>query len=232
MSTPGVPQHYRGLWRRALLTAPGVRDDTTLVLWMQTPQWHVDLRIPIDRPDCTGCRGLEDCSADQLLGLLRQEGFAGITTVDGDTCEWHRQLDYRPNGRRDIGSMAFTPGFNVIDEFGIEAEYAERWEREPHDNGMQGIALTPDAHAAGLWLFSGPFFMRVRARAMQVDVARTAWQRVHDGSAHDDELRQLADFEISFGNMAHGRGQILHSTLPWLEGTRPEIPLWDTTAQG
>ncbi|OIQ65342.1 hypothetical protein GALL_531020 [mine drainage metagenome] len=172
-----IPSHYRGVWRRTLLTATGVRDDSTLVLWMQTARWHADLRIPEDRPDCSGCHSLADCSRAQLLGLLRQEGFAGITTVDGAICEWHRRLDYRPTGRRDLGSMAFSPAFDAIDEVGVESDYAERWEREPQGSGAQGMAFTPDDQAPGLWLFFGPCFMRVRARRC------TPMRRASPGSA-------------------------------------------------
>uniref|UniRef100_E6PK33 Uncharacterized protein n=1 Tax=mine drainage metagenome TaxID=410659 RepID=E6PK33_9ZZZZ len=221
-----VPPHYQGLWRRTLLTAPGLRDDTTLVLWLQTAQWHADLRIPADRPPCKGRTSLHDCSRDELLGLLRQEGFAGITQVQGDTCEWLRQLDYRPTGRRDLGSMAFSPACDAIDEVGIEADYAERWEREPQGSGTQAMVHVPDERAPVLWLASGSCFMRVRPRAMRAEEVRAAWTRVQNGSAHDEELRQLADFEISFGDIAHGQGQIIHSTLPWLEGARlkPSCP--------
>ena len=227
-----VPSHYEGVWRRTLLTAPGVRDDGTLVLWMQTAQWHADLRIPRDRPDCSGRRSLADCSRTQLLGLLRQEGFAGITTVDGAICEWHRRLDYRPTGRRDLGSMAFSPAFDAIDEEGVESDYVERWEREPNGEGRQGVAFVPDGPTARLWLFVGTCFMRLRERALHADAARIAWQRVQDGSAHDDELRRLADFEISFGTIVQDRGRIVHSTLPWLEGEQVELPAPADSARG
>ncbi|SCC95963.1 conserved protein of unknown function [Thiomonas sp. X19] len=218
-----VPPHYQGLWRRILLTAPGVHDDTTRVVWMQTAQWHADLRIPADRPPCEGRTSLHDCNRDELLGLLRQEGFAGITKVQGDTCEWLRRLDYRPTGRRDLGSMAFSSDFDAIDEVGIEANYAERWVREPQGSGEQHMVFTHDVHAPKLCLFSGHCFMRVQDRALHADAARRAWQRVQDGTAHDEELRQLADFEISFGDIAHGQGRIIHSTLPWLEGVRLKL---------
>ena len=66
--------------------------------------------------------------------------------------------------------------------------------------------------------------MSVHDRALHADAARPAWQRVQDGSAHDDELRMLADFEISFGTITQGQGRILHSTLPWLEGARRKFP--------
>jgi hypothetical protein len=226
-----LPPHYLGLWRRTLLTAPGVYDHTTLVLWMQTAQWHADLRIPADRPPCQGRTSLHECSRDELLGLLRQEGFAGITHVRGNTCEWLRQLDYRPTGRRDLGRMAFAPALDAIDEYGIESDYAERWEREPLGGGIQGAALTSGADPPALCLVSGPCFMRVRARGMRADVQRAAWQRVQDGSARDDELRQLADFEISFGNIADGHGHVLHSTLPWLEGKRLQLTCANAVAQ-
>ena len=215
-----VPPHYQGLWRRTLLTAPGLYDPSTLVLWMQTAQWHADLRIPAGRPACKGRTSVYECSPEELSGLLRQEGFAGITRVQGNTCEWLRRMDYHSTGRRDIGTMAFAPAFDALDEYGIESDYAERWEREPHDSSMQSVSFWGDAHPPTLWLFSGPFFMQVRARPMHADAARTTWQRMQDGTACIDELRQLADFEISFGRIANGQGQILHSTLPWLEGTR------------
>ena len=218
-----VPPHYQGLWRRTLLTAPGLCDDTTRVLWIQTAQWHADLRIPADRPPCRGRTSLHDCNRDELLGLLRQEGFAGITQVQGQTCEWLRRLDYRPTGRRDLGSMAFSSRFDAIDEVGIEADYAERWEREPQGSGTQSVVFAPSDRAPGLWLFSGSCFARVHDRALHADAARLAWQRVRDGSADDDELRMLADFEISFGTITQDQCRILHSTLPWLEGVRRKL---------
>lgn len=224
MSTPGVPQHYRGLWRRVLLTAPGVHDDTTLVLWMQTPQWHVDLRIPVERPDCSGCSGPQDCSADQLLGLLRQEGFAGLTKVDGDLCEWHRQFDYRPNGRRDIGAMRFTPEGDALDEFGVEADYAERWERVPTADGAQAWLVDASGAVPVVWLRSGAHFMQVRPRGLASAQSAAAWRAVRAGEADVPTLRSLADFAIDFGDVDGAQGIIRHATLPWREGLRIALP--------
>lgn len=219
-----VPQHYRGLWRRTLLTAPGVVDDSTIVLWMQTPQWHADLRIPIDRPDFTGCAGLEDCNADHLLGLLRQEGFAGITAVDGDTCEWHRQFDYRSSGSRDIGTMRFTPEGDAVDEFGVEADYVERWERVSAADGMQAVLMNADRPVPVVWLQSGSHFMRVRQRLLTPAETDAAWRALRAGTAGVQTLRRLADFAIDFGDIEGTEGCIRHSTLPWREGARLSLP--------
>ncbi len=219
-----VPPHYQGLWRRTLLTAPGLRDDTTLVLWMQTAQWHADLRIPADRPPCEGRRSVHDCSHDELLGLLRQEGFAGITQVQGDTCEWLRQLDYRPSGRRDLGCMAFASTLDAIDEYGVEADYAERWEREPASDQTGWVARSRSAEGPVLWLRSGRRFMLIRPRAMDATQSRELWACLAAGRATVEELRRLADFEITYGVIAEDDGRILHSTLPWREWQTIALP--------
>jgi hypothetical protein len=216
MASP-VPQHYQGVWRRALLTSPEIYDDRTLVLWMQTARWHADLRIPADRPDCTDCTSLADCSRAQLLCLLQQEGFAGMTVVTGTRCEWKRQFDYHPKGQRDCGSMAFSTCTNALDEYGIEADYAERWERDPASDHPGRIARSSSADGPVHWLRSGRRFMLVRPRAMDVTDTMAIWARVAINRASVEELRRLADFEISYGTITEDHGCILHSTLPWRE---------------
>ncbi len=224
MSAASVPPRYLGLWRRVLLSAPGVHDQTTLVLWMQTPQWHADLRIPIDRPDCTGCRAVEDCSADQLLGLLRQEGFAGFTTVNGDICEWHRRFDYRPTGRRDLAAMRFTPSGDAIDEIGVEADYAECWERVSTADGPQAWLVDASEGVPVVWLRSGVHFMRVRQSGLAAAASAAAWRAARAGQADLSTLRSLVDFTIDFGNIEGAHGLIRHATLPWREGLRIALP--------
>jgi len=66
---PPVPDRYRGVWVRTLLTTPKSRDDTTFVRWLQTSRWHADLRVP------------PGTGTDRLA---RQQGFCGVTTVNVD----------------------------------------------------------------------------------------------------------------------------------------------------
>ncbi|MEY2342649.1 hypothetical protein AB4090_11140 [Acidithiobacillus sp. IBUN Pt1247-S3] len=219
-----VPAHYQGVWKRALLTAPGLHDDTTLVFWMQTTRWHADLRIPANRPDCTSCTRLADCSRTQLLGLLQQEGFAGITTVHAETCEWQREFDYHPRGRLDRGRMLFSQCTEAVDEYGIDADYAERWERDPASERKGQVAHIADSTGTVRWLRSGKRFMRVRPRAHGLKQTGDLWSRHHARKASIDDLRQLADFEISYGLIAGPQGCILHSTLPWLEWQHVDLP--------
>jgi len=85
-----VPDAYLGVWRRRLLTTTaGLRDETSEVYWLQTASLHADLRLPGGQPVAPAA-SLETCSHAQQLALSEQAGFAGITEVNGDICQWHR----------------------------------------------------------------------------------------------------------------------------------------------
>ena len=65
-----VPERYHGVWVRTLLETPEGRDTTTWVRWLQTSQWHADLRVPAGpRPQ------------PSPAGLAQQQGFCGITQI-------------------------------------------------------------------------------------------------------------------------------------------------------
>jgi hypothetical protein len=105
-----VPASYVGVWKRTLLATPTLPDTSTRVFWLQTDRWHADIRIPEDRPAIRG-DALDLLDRTALRALSRQQGFAGITEVNGDICRWHRMIDYQPPGRiADVGRMRFeTP---------------------------------------------------------------------------------------------------------------------------
>ena len=91
-----VPEAYLGVWRRTLLrTSSGVEDRTTRVLWLQTASAHADLRLPDPLPMTIAER-------------TRQSGFAGLTHVKGDRCQWHRLIDFHPDSGTDAGTMHFV----------------------------------------------------------------------------------------------------------------------------
>jgi hypothetical protein len=202
--------------RRTLLETPEGRDVDSSVYWLQTEHWHADLRVPAGRPDFTQVQSLNQCTPLHLQWLLRQEGFAGITQVDGEFCEWHRRMDYRSGVCRDIGDMRFREGF--LEEFGIERPYREQWQHEPLAfRRFSAKCMRPGAPQQ-LLLRAGEFFMHVRPHNMRHEDARHLWTLVDAHSANLNDMRQLADFEISFGKHQDGELRILLSTLPWLEG--------------
>jgi len=215
-----VPDAYRGVWKRTLLETAGERDERSLVMWLQTPRWHADLRIPADRPDFSGATRLADCDDEQLNWLARQQGFCGVTQVDGDDCTWHHQLDFQPaNGSRDIGHMIFD-GERVI-ETGVESDYLEIWERLPQSRGgtaaLELVVEHGELPSRPAWLFvAGDCFMFVRGRAHAPPNTADLIGRARPSRA---QLLEWLDVEISFG---HRSGvtpwRIEHSTLPFREG--------------
>lgn len=216
-----VPDAYLGVWKRALLRTPEFEDTTSTVLWLQTSTWHGDIRIPTSRPPCAGRRSLDDCSHEELLGLARQQGFSGVTRVEGDLCSWLRRADFQPPSRfEDIGRMEFESSERLF-EYGVHQEYFDIWERLPLSTGHENVAVEspPDGEESvscptRILLATGNYFIQVRPRPL---VLPQADDLLALGTA-ESTLRALLDFEISFGTRSPGGWTITHSTLPWREG--------------
>jgi hypothetical protein len=214
---PEVPPAYVGVWKRTLLRAPGVEDSSSQVYWLQTRSWHADVRVPAGRPACTGARNLHDLGRADLLALANQQGFSGVTVVEGDICRWLRQHDYQPpTGRNDIGRMVFDTPDRMF-EYGVDAEYFEVWERLAGSSG-HARALLGSGDPVVWWLEAGDFCMRVRPRARALPQAPSL--AALGGKMDDDALRAALDFEISFGcRLPDGGWRATLSTLPWLAGS-------------
>ncbi|MBI3530645.1 MAG: hypothetical protein HY067_22085 [Betaproteobacteria bacterium] len=219
---PPVPPAYIGVWKRTLLRTPEIEDTTTQVVWMQTQSWHADIRVPAGRPAFAGKAGPDQLNRTELLELARQQGFCGTTVVDEDICRWLRRHDFQPpSGANDIGRMVFDTPDRVF-EYGVETDYFEIWERVPVSAG-ESSANQLSADPLTLLLTMGPFFMIVRPRAIRLPQATC----LADFAAEkcSAELRQLVDFEISFGRRGNcsDTWRIELSTLPWQEGA--DIPM-------
>jgi hypothetical protein len=224
-----VPVCYLGVWRRLLLETAGERDERSRVMWLQTPRWHADLRIPAERPDFSGTDSLADCDEGQLSWLARQQGFCGMTQVEEARCTWHRQMDFQPaDGSRDIGRMAFD-GERLI-ETGVESDYLEIWERLPQSRGGTAALELVVEHGAlppqPTWLLvAGDCFMFVRGRAHPLPNADDLSSLIDQARPSRAQWLDWLNVEISFG---HRTGpvpwRIDHSTLPFREGKTVTLP--------
>lgn len=219
-----VPGSYLGAWRRRLLETPVSRDERSHVFWLQTPHWHADLRIPDGRPDFSGISRISQCDDAQLAWLARQQGFYGLTQVDGDICTWHRQMDFQPaNGSRDIGRMALDG--DRLTETGVEVDYLEKWERLPHSRG--GTAALELVWEAGrqparpTWLLvAGDCFMYLRGRTHPLPRATDLSRLIARTQPTRAQILDWLDVEISFGyRKGPSPWRIGHSTLPFREAT-------------
>jgi len=223
-----VPENYRGVWQRHLLETATNKDDSSLVLWMQTQQFHIDIRIPANRPQLRKVDKLKDYTNEELLQLAAQQGFAGITQVTpssatSDICQWHREFDFQPpNGTRDIGKMVFTDAHTMI-ETGVDDAYLEVWQRLNHSQAPCLFECTTGKNRIGLEtpaysMRAGNWVAYARPRTVILANAATLVAAIQMQKPEREQLLDWLDMEISFGKMLDEKHwQIKHSTLPFKE---------------
>lgn len=217
--SPPVPPECTGLWRREVITAPGFRDETTQVLWLQTDTWYVDLRVPADRPPARG-PGFAGYSAAELCQLAKIQGFAGeLAAIDG-ICLWRRDFDRQPPGPIPDEARCAVDG-DVMIEDGLHADYQEIWRREPGSGGpLAAFALAEPAGPGGLLVMAGDHLMAFRARSGSPLTGASLAELVEAELAADDRAAAegLLDAEIRYA-VREGEGwRVRLSSHPWREG--------------
>lgn len=130
-----VPSIYLGAWRRDYIRrANGDFDNTTECWWLQSPRYHIDLRVPVDRPRVSKVHVLDAIDDEAKQRYSRQTAWVGVTEVEGDRCQWSPiaaipELSSEP----DIGLMEFKTEDELI-ETCPEGRYVERWLRASRAN--------------------------------------------------------------------------------------------------
>ncbi len=183
-----VPEAYLGVWQRTLLTTTGgVHDTATAVYWLQTPHFFADLRIPQPLPQ-------------GVTGLALQAGFAGVTEVIADRCQWHRAIDFQPpRGSEDIGLMRFENPDYLLED-GLDGSYHEVWERLPESIGRSwGTWLVAEDGRQGCLLLAGDCFLFAAGRAQPLPAAESL-----NALLDSDNAERLLAFELSFGRHQGG----------------------------
>ena len=125
-----VPSTYLGLWKRSSIRRQkGAADTTTQVWWAQSPSFHVDLRIPPDRPVVASAADLAWLDDGPFAHFAAQTGFAGLTVVDGVRCDWRPEIAFPAVSKEiDAGTMRFDSA-DALHETGIDGSYEEDWAR-------------------------------------------------------------------------------------------------------
>jgi hypothetical protein len=117
------------LWRRTIYRRGNEAPDASFdVRWMQGPRFFADIRQPAEPASFKGVRCLRDLGRGHLAWLARQEAFAGALELNGNLAWWRRAIDLHPQGPFEDRAR-LQQSSDVIDEFGTEALYYERWER-------------------------------------------------------------------------------------------------------
>lgn len=217
-----VPPIYRGLWERTRLERRSAgtltSDRPARVFWLQTPVWHADLRVPLERPEFGDVASIEACSDDQLAFLAGQEGFCGVTRIDGLVATWLRVVDLSPGTALDIGRMRFETD-DLLVETGIAEDYLEDWTRVAGSVPERGVPpLGRDASGCVL-LTSGGWRMRIGPRPR----APESFDPYCPADERDRaDLLWVAALELTLLRRTDEGWIAELSTHPWVEGTVDE----------
>ena len=222
-TTNAVPKHYMGVWQRQFLETSITKDDTSLVLWMQTQFYHIDIRLPAASSNIRKVSVLEEYTDKELLLLASQQGFAGITQVNADICQWHREIDFQPpNDVRDIGKMLFTDANTVI-ETGLDDAYLEVWRQVAKSQGPCFFEFTTGKNRKGLerpayLMRVGSWVAYARPRSVILPKYNSLLDAIISYKPRLEMLLDWLDMEISFGEIIDEKHwKIKHSTLPFKE---------------
>ena len=242
LARKAVPANYIGVWQRHLLETTAIKDDSALVLWMQSQHYHIDVRIPALCVGFKAAASLQDYSDVELLLLATQQGFAGLTHVtphtaqSSDVCQWVREMDYQaPTDARDIGKMVFTDANTVI-ETGVDDAYLEVWRRLENSQEPYFFALSTGknhhgAETQAYLMRTGKHVAFARPRTVAVPKAPSLIHAIQSHKPKRELLLDWLDMEISFGEMLDdNHWKIKHSTLPFKQNLIVDLPQKLTTS--
>ena len=216
-TTMNVPT---GAWQRDWIQRRGgALDHRITVRYVQTPSVFGDVRIAADRRAPPDAASFADLTDDQLAALATQNGFAGVTTIEGDTATWHHEIDFQPaGGGADIGRIE-PVGSGKMLEHGLDGSYVESWSAlEPDAGAYFAARLVQGGRVEQLLAVAGGRFVYARARPSALPDGDSIGDVIARTHATREAIIAYLDCEISYGSV---RGwQIEHSTLPWQQGKR------------
>lgn len=210
-----TPRDVQGHWVRDWIKAPGFEDHTTRVHWMQAGLDYADMRIPLDRPDLGTAHCLADLKASSLHALAQAEGFAGHVTLDGDTCTWHREVNWHGTpDAPDVGAISFDAQGRMI-EAGVLAEYTELWEQ--HATGATTARRFGDGTYSGLLVTAGDVGVLGIGRQAK-PTSKPILDALKTGHTPDD-AHLLFDGIYALCQISAGAVTATLATNPFVEGT-------------
>ena len=236
MAAASVPDALFGCWRRAWIEfADGTVDDTSTVVWLQTPSLMVDVRVAADRPDLRTRAGFHECTIDELRAITRSDASSGytecgpvVTGPDGlpaATASWHTRghgVNFQPvSAFPEPGLLTWSADGTVMTERAPSGAYVEEWRLAPGSGDVLSVT-----EIGGDRIYrAGDVAVFVRDRT--VDVPRLArLPDLVDEHEHDRAMIEaLLDCEFSVARSTGNTWLVTTSTLPWKEGTELDVDL-------
>jgi hypothetical protein len=127
-----MPRELVGAFRRSGLILNGKRMvDHADVIWLQTPEWFVDMRLLIERD-------APPVVADVPAWFYQEKAFAGIATWDAPKITWQHLIDSHRRTTPDSNLLVWDDGVvierGITDLSGEKVPFAEEWLRMTGDD--------------------------------------------------------------------------------------------------
>lgn len=221
----GVPDWLLGCFRRYSITfANGLTDTKTQVYWLQSRNFTIDIRLPID-VELVAAKPLANYREQELLQLADYEGFSANTDWDGEMLSW-RDADaaFQIHNRWTEPATLKCVG-NCMIEFCPSDAYIEDWRLQTSNQGpLIGLRLIEERelysgvirHKGGGLIVCGDYAGLVLGRAETVkkpSTETTLKTMVAQAGSNLAVLSKLFNFETSVaqGSLVEGFS-VKHST--------------------
>ena len=209
----GVPDWLLGCFRRhSIMFGNGLSDTQTQVYWLQSRNFTIDIRLPINAELITA-KPIAEYTEQELLQLADYEAFCATTDWNGEMLSWRDA-----NASLQIHSRWTEPATlkrvgNCMMEFCPSDAYIEDWRLQPSSPGpLIGLRLIEERelstdlirHKGGGLIVCGDYAALALGRAETVDMQSaetTLKTMVAQSAGNIVGLSKLFNFETS---VAHG----------------------------
>ncbi|WP_041521746.1 hypothetical protein [Gilvimarinus agarilyticus] len=212
----GVPDWMLGYYKRSAISfADGTTDIATHVCWLQSRNFTIDLRLPINNQQVSA-KPLEQYTENELRTLGNYEGWEAPCEWDGTALSWLNDTSLQYHNRWTEPGILHRIG-NCMIELCPSNAYVEDWRLQPSGPGpLVGLRLIDDTcldsnsvlHRGGGLIVCGDYAALVLGRPdSQADAGHSAQpanqfrEALVAAQGNTSALKPLLQFETS---VAHG----------------------------
>jgi hypothetical protein len=225
----GVPDWMPGFWKRYSISyANGMTDLHTHVCWMQSRNFTIDLRLPLEK-DQVQAKALDQYSADELQLLANYEGWKASSIWDGNQLSWgDTEATLQLHNRWPEPAVLWRTGNSMIEHCPSNI-YMEDWRLQTSASGaLVGLHLIEERevssgklrHRGGGLIVCGDYAALTLGRVEQPVSGKLLKTLVAEAGQDMPQLEALFNFETSVAIAGpDGSYQIMLSTQPARVGT-------------
>lgn len=218
-----VPDWMLGYWKRYSISfADGMTDLLTDVCWLQSRNFTIDLRLPMEAGQFP-VRPLTAYNARELQVLANFEGWTALSDWDGQVLSWRdTEVSLQLHNRWPEAAILKRTGNCMIEHCASNA-YVEDWRLQPSAPGLlvglqmieeREVATGRLRHRGGALIVCGDHAGLVLGRPAPIDRSRSFRQHVIEAGHDAERLTALFAFETSVAQREGEGYRVALSTCP------------------